>query len=44
MEESVIMKPLWEQFQIYSNPFVPEAQGFLMFSEGRERAHWEQMG
>ena len=36
------------------NPFVPNAlsllpenirkRGFLMFSEGRERVHWEQMG
>ena len=30
------------------NPFVPNAPflypyGFLMFSEGRERVHWEQM-
>ena len=34
------------------NPFVPDAtfpyplkvEGFLMFSGGRERVHWEQMG
>ena len=27
------------------NPFVPNvAYGFLMFSKGRERVHWEQMG
>ena len=28
MEDSVIMKPLWEQFQIYINPFVPKALFF----------------
>ena len=45
-----------EHFQSFLNPFVPNApfpyllqnvrkpEGFLMFSGGRERVHWEQMG